>query len=78
MINPDAFLGFGVGPRACIGSRFGLMEMKAFLYHLVLNFSLHVVENTQIPIKLLKSFGNVRTEKGIHVGLKGRPKLNTD
>lgn len=54
------------------------MQMKAFLYHLLLNFSLHVVENTQVPIKLIKSFGSVKTEKGIHVGLKARSKITTE
>lgn len=72
LINPDTYLPFGIGPRNCIGSRFALMQVKALIYHLSLNFSFHVTEKTQIPLKLKKSFGSVTTEKGIWIGFKSR------
>lgn len=72
LLNQDAYVPFGVGPRSCIGSRFALMEIKALLYFLVLNFSLNVVEKTQIPLVLKKSLGQLIPEKGIWVGFKAR------
>ncbi|XP_059612265.1 probable cytochrome P450 9f2 [Phlebotomus argentipes] len=71
-INPNAYLPFGIGPRNCIGSRFALMEVKAILFYLVLNFSLDVTEETQIPIRLAKSISSLQSEKGIHLKLRPR------
>uniref|UniRef100_U5EYB7 Putative cytochrome n=1 Tax=Corethrella appendiculata TaxID=1370023 RepID=U5EYB7_9DIPT len=70
-IHPGAYLPFGVGPRNCIGSRFALMEVKAVIYYLLLNFSFEVCEKTQIPLKLRSGFG-MFAEKGVWVDLKLR------
>ncbi|EAT41565.2 AAEL006795-PA [Aedes aegypti] len=71
-INPDTYLPFGIGPRNCIGSRFALMEMKAVVYYLLLNFSFDVTEKTQIPLKMQKSPSRFVSEKGIWIALKPR------
>ncbi|XP_062558865.1 probable cytochrome P450 9f2 [Armigeres subalbatus] len=71
-INPDTYLPFGIGPRNCIGSRFALMEMKAVVYYLLLNFSFEVTEKTQIPLKLEKSPTKIASENGIWLELKPR------
>nr|APH81391.1 cytochrome P450 CYP3026C1 [Tigriopus kingsejongensis] len=38
--HPYAFLTFGHGPRACIGMRFALLEMKMAVFHVIKNFEL--------------------------------------
>lgn len=71
-INPDAYFPFGSGPRNCIGSRFALMEVKAIIYYLLLNFRLERCERTQIPIKFKKGTFNVATEFGLWIKLAKR------
>lgn len=71
-IIPETFLAFGSGPRACIGSRFALMEMKIMLFHLVLNFELVAIERTQVPLKLKKTIGALVAKDGIWTGLRKR------
>lgn len=56
------------------GSRFALMEIKAILYYLLLNFSFEPNEKTQIPIKLKKTAFNLLPENGMHLKLKPRTK----
>ncbi|GBP77547.1 Cytochrome P450 9e2 [Eumeta japonica] len=46
------FMPFGVGPRNCIGYRFALLEMKVFLYHIVLNFEIMRSDKTSEPLRL--------------------------
>lgn len=55
------------------GSRFALMEVKAILYYLLLNFSFEPNKDTQIPLKMKKGFF-LLTEKGVHLELKPRSK----
>lgn len=71
-INPDTYLVFGVGPRNCIGSRFALMQIKALVYHLLLNFSLEVVKKTDIPLTYKKNLGRDVPVNGLWIGLKPR------
>ncbi|XP_058837437.1 probable cytochrome P450 9f2 [Topomyia yanbarensis] len=71
-INLGAYLPFGIGPRNCIGSRFALMEVKSIVYYLLLKFSFHRSEKTQIPLKLKKGFVNLQTEKGMYMRLQLR------
>lgn len=72
LISPDTFLAFGSGPRACIGSRFALMEVKVMLFYLVLNFELVAIEKTQIPLQLKKTIGALMAKEGIWTGLRKR------
>ncbi|XP_058837441.1 probable cytochrome P450 9f2 [Topomyia yanbarensis] len=53
-INMSTYLPFGIGPRNCIGSRFALMEIKAIMYQLLLNFSIERTEQTQVPLQIGK------------------------
>ncbi|XP_053685842.1 probable cytochrome P450 9f2 [Sabethes cyaneus] len=71
-INLDAYLPFGIGPRHCIGLRFALMELKAFIYHLLLNFSFQRSGKTKIPIELKKGFIGLTIEIEMFVQLQLR------
>jgi len=49
-IVAGSYLPFGMGPRACIGSRFALMEAKLLLFNVLANFS--IVPSPKTPAKL--------------------------
>lgn len=49
--NPITFLAFGEGPRACIGERFGMLQVKLALVKLLTNFDFSVCHKTTIPMK---------------------------
>ncbi|XP_033639403.1 cytochrome P450 3A13-like [Asterias rubens] len=52
--NMDAFLSFGVGPRACLGTRFALMEVKIALVRLLAEFKIEVTKETPATLELSK------------------------
>lgn len=54
------------------GSRFALMEIKAVIYYLLLNFKFEPNADSQIPVQLKKVMMVMTAEKGIHVALKLR------
>ncbi|XP_055838038.1 probable cytochrome P450 9f2 [Episyrphus balteatus] len=49
-IKPFTYFPFGLGPRSCIGDRFGLMVAKLMLYHLVLEFKLSPSPKSTVDI----------------------------
>lgn len=57
-----------------LGSRFALMQVKAILYSLLLNFTFEPNENTEIPIRLKKSSFATTPENGFNLELKPRKK----
>lgn len=57
------------------GSRFALMELKAIIYYLLLNFSFEPNRDTQIPLKMKKR-PFVIVENGVNLELKPRNKSN--
>ncbi|XP_062545301.1 probable cytochrome P450 9f2 [Armigeres subalbatus] len=71
-IDMTMYMPFGIGPRNCIGSRFALMEIKAIMYALLLNFSFERNEKTPVPLKLVKGFTGLGVENGMHLRLKMR------
>lgn len=54
------------------GSRFALMETKAIIYYMVLNFSLEPNQQTQIPIVLKKNPFTLTCEQGVNAELRPR------
>ncbi|XP_061401516.1 probable cytochrome P450 6a21 [Musca vetustissima] len=61
------FLGFGEGPRNCIGLRFGKMEATIGLALLLQHFKFSVCEKTQIPLTYGKVSYLIGTDKGVYL-----------
>ncbi|XP_055320955.1 cytochrome P450 9e2-like [Sitodiplosis mosellana] len=51
-IHPSTYLPFGSGPRACIASRFALLQLKTVIYHILLDFKIEPSSKTPIPLIL--------------------------
>ncbi|KAF2887202.1 hypothetical protein ILUMI_18971, partial [Ignelater luminosus] len=71
-INPYAYAPFGVGPRACIGNRFALMETKTVFFYLLAKFDIVVTERTPIPLKISRTKFTLDNDEGFWMGLKLR------
>ncbi|XP_055619256.1 cytochrome P450 9e2-like [Toxorhynchites rutilus septentrionalis] len=71
-VDPATFIPFGIGPRNCIGSRFGLAMMKTIVYYLLLHFSIERTAKTQVPPVLTKGFVEVIPENGVHLEFRPR------
>lgn len=71
-IEPGSYLPFGIGPRSCIGNRFGLLEAKMLIFKLFQHFNVVVIKETQVPIKLKPNQFSLSVEKGFWVGLEPR------
>ena len=59
------FLGFGEGPRQCIGTRFGKMQSKLGLARFLQKFKVSVGPKTQVPIKFDLSNSVLVPERGV-------------
>ncbi|CAD7012838.1 unnamed protein product [Ceratitis capitata] len=61
------WLPFGEGPRSCIGQRFGRMQIRIGLAHLLRKYRFSVCDKTEIPLKInIKSF-LLNTLNGIYL-----------
>lgn len=71
-INDAVNLGFGIGPRACIGSRFSVLEAKVLLVRLLRRFDLKSNEKTLIPLSYDKTTYTINAEGGFWLSVELR------
>lgn len=71
-IKSSTFLPLGIGPRCCIGSRYAIMTIKAFLFELLTKFTLEECRTTKIPAHIVASGLLMKTSCGINVQLRRR------
>ena len=65
-------LGFGIGPRSCIGNRFAILETKVLFFHLLAKFNLKANEKTCIPFEYSKSTFAITPKGGYWLTLEPR------
>lgn len=65
-----AYLPFGMGPRNCIGARFGKMQVKLGLITLLSKYRVECCPRTEIPIILDKKNFLIATKNGIYLNIK--------
>ncbi|CAG2174194.1 unnamed protein product [Oppiella nova] len=68
---PYTYLPFGGGPRSCVGMRFGLMEAKLGLAHVIRRYQFLKCANTDIPVSLIRN-EFLHTPKRVIVGIHKR------
>jgi cytochrome P450 len=64
-------LGFGAGPRNCIGSRFAILEIRLLLARVLSKYKFVPCVDTQIPLVMQKSF-ETRPVKPIKIKIEKR------
>ncbi|EDW00823.1 probable cytochrome P450 6a13 [Drosophila grimshawi] len=68
--HPFAYLPFGQGPRACIGERFGLIQVKIGIATLLHHCQIQSTPRTQIPLRFQKKNFLIASESGIHLKIE--------
>lgn len=67
-----AYLPFGLGPRACIGERFAMLELKATVYKVLRNFRVVQCEETQDPLQVVVPTAAAYPKDGVKLKLERR------
>ncbi|XP_046744632.1 cytochrome P450 6k1-like [Diprion similis] len=65
-----AYLPFGIGPRSCIGIRFGLLQSKLGILKLISNYELSACEKTTIPPRFDPKSLMISTDGGLFVNAR--------
>ncbi|CAD7079486.1 unnamed protein product [Hermetia illucens] len=68
--HPMSFLGFGDGPRNCVGLRFGRMQSKIGLIILLNNYRFRPSPKTAVPLIFDPDIGILTPKGGMHLGIE--------
>lgn len=60
-----AFLGFGEGPRICLGMKFALTQVKAGVASILSKYDVTVYSKTETPLTFSKTTFNLQPPNGI-------------
>ena len=73
-INDVYNLGFGIGPRGCIGNRFAILEIKTLFFFILAKFNLKPNEKTCSPLVYSPKSFCIKPEGGFCLALEPRVK----
>lgn len=73
-INDELNLGFGIGPRACIAYRFGILATKVVFFHLLAEFNLVADEEKSTLAIDCENSVNLKSKGGFCMAIKRRNK----
>ncbi|KAK9884794.1 hypothetical protein WA026_009022 [Henosepilachna vigintioctopunctata] len=69
--RPDfSYLPFGLGPRMCIGMRFGLLQTKVGLIKLLMNYKFTLNERTKLPLRFDPESLTIATNKDLWLNIR--------
>uniref|UniRef100_A0A1B0CSW3 Cytochrome n=1 Tax=Lutzomyia longipalpis TaxID=7200 RepID=A0A1B0CSW3_LUTLO len=68
-INQYSYLSFGIGPRNCIGSRFGYLQVKLALITILNNYRVEATERTPKTIEFDKKALVVHSQEPLYMNL---------
>lgn len=71
-VNQTTSLGFGIGPRSCIGNRFAVLETKALIFHLLTRYNFRKNNKTCDPFEYEPATVSKRPKGGFWVALEKR------
>ena len=65
--HPCTFTSFGMGPRICIGERFGMIQAKVGLVALLRPFSFSLSDRTEVPVRFSQFSILLMPKEDIHL-----------
>ncbi|XP_044004675.1 cytochrome P450 9e2-like [Aphidius gifuensis] len=71
-ILPNTLIGFGLGPRKCIGERFAVMETKIIIAKILKKFIINPTDKTKEKIVFDKASFNIKNEGGVWLNFELR------
>ncbi|KMQ91030.1 cytochrome p450 9e2 [Lasius niger] len=75
--NSACYMPFGLGPRMCIGNRFGILGIKILLFHLLARCELKPCAKTTLPLRFSKKSLLMTAENGFWLNIQRRSDMRS-